>query len=398
MKRKSKHTDIKAKFEFSIGLRFELFFGVQALVDEKSRIHSNWKKLTLQELPSDFHKSLKKLGNSPDIWGIIADTLHTRPPNLTFEEIISELKNQDINRFQREILFGELHYQDVVSDLMSGKLTLQQGVGKIPKAKQEWLAFTGLYPYQENSPMVIALELLLESPESFRKTVIHLLELFWTHGFRDTWTRLQPQLNRSLQEKERLFESCSFAEFSKQALLRIEVDEKKELVKAVRGGYELAFKDLKSGHLQPSLFNDKRLWTAFEDGPLTVVYFPYFDPSITLDLSVVGATQPPVDPELDAALIFKTLGDPTRYAILSIIAKSPKSSVELAKLLSVSKPTISHHVHLLRDSGLINETYSNGSVILSIKREVFENLSEVAMKAFFGQSRIGTKSKRRSKS
>lgn len=398
MKRKSEHSDIKTKFEFSTGLRFELFFGVQALVDEKSRIHSNWKKCTLQKLPPDFHKSLKKLGNSPDIWGVVADTLRTQPANLPFEEIISELKNQDIKRFQREILFGELHYQDVVSDLMSGKATLQQGVGKIPKAKQEWLAFTGLYPYQADSPIVIALEFLLASPEAFRKTVIYLLETFWTHAFKDTWDRLQPQLSRSLQEKERLFESCSFGEFSKQALLRIEVNEQKELIKAVRGGYELAFKDLKAGHLLPSLFNDKRLWTAFEEGPLTVVYFPYFDPSITLDLSVVGATQTPVDPELDAALIFKTLGDTTRYAILSIIAKHPKSSVELAKLLSVSKPTISHHVHLLRDSGLINETYSNGSVILSVKREVFENLSEVALKSLFSQPRIEMKSKRRSKS
>jgi len=236
-------------------------------------------------------------------------------------------------------------------------------------------------------PQVIALEKVLADPEGFRAVALRILALYWEKSFRSTWERLQPQLRWLLEARERLFQTCPLAEFAKEALLRIEVDEAKGEIRAVRGGYRLKLRDVAACHFVPSAFNDRRFWSAFSDGGKALtVYFPYFDPAVTLDLQAAGGMPDMVAPALDPALIFKALGDSTRFAIATLLARTPTSSVELAKMLSVSKPTISHHVQLLREAGLLQETHVNGAVELQLKRAVLEQLSGLTIAKLFDTS------------
>jgi ArsR family transcriptional regulator len=388
---------LKKHVSFAVGLRFEVFYGLQVLTDPDSRIHRKWREKAAASLPKEFFARFREIGASPLIWPIMADILRTKPTDLPFETIIEDLGSQDVASFQKEILAGALHSEEIARKLLRHEMSLQEALAKVPKAKREWLSFIGLYPYQADEPMVRAMKLLIQSPDRFRESAIKTVRIFWDSSFRQTWQRVQPQLRRSLEEKQRLFESCSFSEFSKMALLRIEVDEEDETIKAARGGYALPFKELGHAYLLPSFFNDKRYWTAFEEKAGTVAYFPYFDPSITLELEVAQNQADLSQPELDPAMIFKALGDPTRYAIARIVAAHSKSSVELAKALSVSKPTISHHVHILRDAGLIAETYSKGSVLLSLKREVLERLSALSIKHLFESHSLTEKKTKRGK-
>lgn len=376
-------TDLKRRFEFAIALRFELFYALQALSDPESRVHRRWRERVLKALPPEFDQCRRALGGTSHIWPIIADALHTAATDLSFEEIHSELKAQDIGEFQKRILTGALHDERLTRKLIDGKLSLKSVLAKVRKPKQEWLTHIRLYPYDPHEPMISAIQLIIAAPEEFRRATLRALELFWQSTFRADWIRLQRQFNRSIEEKERLFHSCSFAEFAREALLRIEVDERSQLIKAVRGGYALAFNDVARGFLMPSAFNDKRYWTAFMEDGGSIVYFPYFNPSITLDLEVARDKGQLVNPQLDPALIFKALGDTTRFAIVRIIAKRASSSIELARMLAISKPTVSHHVHVLRDAGLIAESYEHGSVWLSLKREVIEELAEMTIRVLF---------------
>lgn len=134
----------------------------------------------------------------------------------------------------------------------------------------------------------------------------------------------------------------------------------------------------------PSIFNSMRFWAFYESSDYTTIFLPYFEPSVVLDgdeLAFESSSehyQPsrlPV-PTMNPALIFKALGDNTRYAIISHIAQSPRTAAELSKILKVSKPTISHHVSLLRKAGLLSEKPEARSVQLSLKREIIESLSE----------------------
>ena len=47
------------------------------------------------------------------------------------------------------------------------------------------------------------------------------------------------------------------------------------------------------------------------------------------------------------------LGDPTRRVIFEMLARCPSSVQELADLLPVSRPAVSHHLRVLRDGGLV---------------------------------------------
>ncbi len=372
------------KCKFEVSFRYDLFYSLNALLDPNSRIHPAWRKTGLKALGSEFNKLLAEIGYSWEIWPVLAATLPGSLSNPKFDDVLVGVRGLPILSFQEKIIRGLIHSEEAVALMRKRQMSLKTVISKIPKAKREWVGHIGLFPYDPKSPQVIAFEKLRSNPDQFRETILRILEIYWQKSFKSTWERLLPQLRRSLQERERLFHSCSFAEFAKQALLRIEVDEKKGTIHAIRGGYSLRLQDIEACYFLPSAFNDRRFWSAFRDDEKdTTVYFPYFDPSVTLDLQIASEVPSVIDPALDPALIFKALGDSTRFAIATILARSPTNSVDLAKTLSVSKPTISHHVHLLREAGLIQETYVNGSVELQLKRSVLEQLSELTVAKLF---------------
>ncbi|HMG11900.1 MAG TPA: helix-turn-helix domain-containing protein, partial [Gemmatimonadaceae bacterium] len=101
---------------------------------------------------------------------------------------------------------------------------------------------------------------------------------------------------------------------------------------------------------------------------------------------------------INAESVFRALGDTTRYAIASILARTPTTSAELARSLKVSKPTITHHVQALRSAGLIRETPSGGSTRLTLSKDTVAALSGAAIEQLFsskGDLALETTRKRR---
>jgi predicted transcriptional regulator len=103
---------------------------------------------------------------------------------------------------------------------------------------------------------------------------------------------------------------------------------------------------------------------------------------------------------INAESVFRALGDTTRYAIASILARNPTTSADLARSLKVSKPTITHHVQALRAAGLISNTTGGGSTKLTLSRETVAAVSEAAVEQLFsstGDLSLVTTRKRRSR-
>ncbi|WP_117208627.1 ArsR/SmtB family transcription factor [Allorhizocola rhizosphaerae] len=70
-------------------------------------------------------------------------------------------------------------------------------------------------------------------------------------------------------------------------------------------------------------------------------------------------TAPPTEPltVADLALVFKALGDPARLQLLSMIASAAGGEVTVCDLkpaFYLTAATISHHLKLLREAGLID--------------------------------------------
>ena len=142
----------------------------------------------------------------------------------------------------------------------------------------------------------------------------------------------------------------------------------------------------------PSGFNSRRWWARYETRPDRFsIYFPIARPMVSPNEIVEPerksreSSRPP-SRSVDAESVFRALGDTTRYAIASVLARTPTTSAELARSLKVSKPTITHHVQALRAAGLIDEEVEGGSNRLSLNRETVAALSDAAVEHFFSST------------
>ena len=62
------------------------------------------------------------------------------------------------------------------------------------------------------------------------------------------------------------------------------------------------------------------------------------------------------------AQLCQSLADPTRILMLYSLAESPRYVTELAEMLGVSQPTVSRHLKILRERGLVHGTRVGNTV------------------------------------
>jgi len=70
----------------------------------------------------------------------------------------------------------------------------------------------------------------------------------------------------------------------------------------------------------------------------------------------------------------KTISDPTRLAMLEVLRSTPSTVTELADLFSLAQPTVSNHVKVLRDAGIVASGAQGGHRPLVLQRQVLEDL------------------------
>ena len=71
-------------------------------------------------------------------------------------------------------------------------------------------------------------------------------------------------------------------------------------------------------------------------------------------------------------LLFKALQDPTRRQILSLLGRGDMNAGEIADAFSISKPSISHHLDLLRQAGLVSSRRAGQFIIYSLETTVLD--------------------------
>ena len=54
--------------------------------------------------------------------------------------------------------------------------------------------------------------------------------------------------------------------------------------------------------------------------------------------------------------VFETLAEPSRRAILSLLASSERSVTEIERKLRIPQPTVSKHLRVLREAGFVEAT------------------------------------------
>ncbi|WP_375438338.1 autorepressor SdpR family transcription factor [uncultured Hymenobacter sp.] len=72
--------------------------------------------------------------------------------------------------------------------------------------------------------------------------------------------------------------------------------------------------------------------------------------------------------------LFKALNDPTRRAILELLREQSCTAGEIAEHFQFSKPTISHHLDLLRQANLVSSDKQGQFVTYTLNMTVLDEL------------------------
>jgi ArsR family transcriptional regulator, arsenate/arsenite/antimonite-responsive transcriptional repressor len=108
------------------------------------------------------------------------------------------------------------------------------------------------------------------------------------------------------------------------------------------------------------------------DLPLTDVSACAYTPLLREPLSVEAAA--------DIAIKLKALADPVRLRLFSMVASRAGGEAcvcDISEGFDVTQPTISHHLKVLKDAGLLTSERRASWVYYSVITEALKNLSTV---------------------
>ena len=374
---------VRSLVRFSVTPRFEIFYALRTL-GENTEFAAQCRHETERLLPHALKRHIENVAPRPIMWALLADSLRDAKPEPTFPEIRDAIESLGNAAFQQAILGGVFRGDGTVEALLADRTSLAGAAASEAESGNALVTVMGLHPFSESSPSACAFMRIITEPAAYRSDMLNVLDQFWTSAFKETWEGLERLMVAHASSMRAVLEGSSLGVFAGEVGLPVTFDDRKQVVASPRGSTTFAYRTLTEIHVIPSAFNDKRIWGAYRDADGSVrLYLPVFDPAL-LHERVGQAFAAHSDPELG----FRALGDTTRYAMAFLLAESPKTSVELARVFGVSKATISHHVHLLRSAGLLQERTTDKGVELTLDRKAVERISTAAAAQMFSGGKL----------
>jgi ArsR family transcriptional regulator, arsenate/arsenite/antimonite-responsive transcriptional repressor len=83
--------------------------------------------------------------------------------------------------------------------------------------------------------------------------------------------------------------------------------------------------------------------------------------------------------------VFEALADPSRRKMLSMLARQDLPAGAIARAFDMTKPSVSHHLSVLKAAGLVEARRSGQSIVYSIDTTVLED----AIAGFMDMIKVG---------
>jgi len=78
----------------------------------------------------------------------------------------------------------------------------------------------------------------------------------------------------------------------------------------------------------------------------------------------------------------QALSDPTRRQVLEMLKKRDMNVGEIAKSFSITLPSLSHHLSILKQTNLVTSQRKGQEMIYSLNLSVFEEVAKILIKFF----------------
>lgn len=79
---------------------------------------------------------------------------------------------------------------------------------------------------------------------------------------------------------------------------------------------------------------------------------------------------------------FKALADPTRREIILFLKGGSMTAGEIAEKFNISKPSISHHLNILKQAELVDDERKGQNIVYSLNTSVFEDVMRMLLDIF----------------
>jgi ArsR family transcriptional regulator len=89
--------------------------------------------------------------------------------------------------------------------------------------------------------------------------------------------------------------------------------------------------------------------------------------------------------------VFKALADPTRREILDLLRESDLTAGSIADNFAMSKPSISHHLSVLKQADLVTSLRQGQEIMYSLDTTVFQDVVAYALGFVSEREEEGTK-------
>jgi ArsR family transcriptional regulator len=78
--------------------------------------------------------------------------------------------------------------------------------------------------------------------------------------------------------------------------------------------------------------------------------------------------------------LFKAMNDPTRREILNLLKRKSLTAGEIADEFNISKPSISHHLEILKNADLVTGEKKGQFILYSINTTILDDLLAYILK------------------
>jgi DNA-binding transcriptional ArsR family regulator len=400
------------RWECRASPRLELFLAAWSLASDRARRHPEWRRQGRRALPGTYWAAEAALGGAAEIWLLAAAAPGAAPHDSTSIELLARLERRPAGAVFTAMLASLLGDPVLARRVAVGGLTLPRALASLPRPRILALSSMNFEPSNPDHPLWAALARFAASPEAGQRALVAGLDAFREAVFEPVWRPLLEAEAAAAASVAARIERGDWAGLGHRLGLGIEFDSKAQAIRQVTGGARTDMARIGGLQFLPSSFNEPRWWFIDQEGERGTAWLPFLDPTLGPEPQRSGAMEAePATPAKaarssraqgtaaggDVALVFRALGDATRFAMANLLARRAMPAVELARQLHLSKPTVTHHLHFLRDAGLIEEQGEGGRKLLALRREALEALSSRTVRRLFEADSIPpARSRRRS--
>jgi DNA-binding transcriptional ArsR family regulator len=339
--------EFRSLITFRTSTVYEMWLSLRALQNPGHR-HQDWAERVRRQLPQDILEDLEFIYSRFEKGALL------------MELAVDYLDHHDVEGF--------LHYVEQMNMpqflfYAVGRLAPAEEMAKLEPTMESLLsivtdAFLEGSKYAERLRTARYLELLAD-PETYKVKLLRLWRRYWEAYFKEESKVYHQIWQESMKEKSLALSRQDALEFVKR------LAGKSKLPDQIPEGYTT-----EEIILVPSYF-----------GPHHLMFFGYGSITLIYDCQITEQRREELE-KLEEEIIAtaKALDDKTRLELLKWIVRDPHIyGRKLAEICHISQPSVSRHLRILREAGIIEERPIDNRIAYEVNHEKIENLSQQLM-------------------